>query len=168
LYAAIKKFTKIRIDMDKRYASFIVSFIHHKSMTPQEFEVLLWKQLNMLHQIDEYGWDQRVSNDVLSPHFSFSIAGDSYFIIGMCPNHPRKCREFIYPTLIFNSHHQFRYLKKINLFKKIQTIVRSREMQYSGSINPNLIDFENRSEAMQYSGLKASSTWQCPFKFGTK
>ena len=165
LYESLRKFAKTRLEIDKRFASFIVSFENHPGITPSQFESLMWQQLNMLHQIDEFSWDNRVSNDINSPCFSFSVAGDAYFIIGMCPGHPRKCRDFYYPTLVFNSHHQFKYLKEINLFEKIQRTVRLRELQYSGSINPNLSNFSERSEAMQYSGLKVSSDWQCPFQF---
>ncbi len=168
LYELLRKFAKIRLDIDKRFASFIVSFKNHHSITPPQFEYLLWKQLKMLHQIDEFPWDKDVSNDINSPFFSFSIGGEAYFIVGMCPGHPRKCRDFPYPTLVFNSHHQFKYLKQINLFEKIQRTVRLRELQYSGSINPNLTNFSEQSEAMQYSGLKVSSDWRCPFHFNSK
>lgn len=168
LYELLRQFAKIRLDIDKRFASFIVSFENHPSITPSQFECLLWKQLKMLNQIDEFSWDSRVSNDINSPFFSFSVAGEAYFIVGMCPAHPRKCRDFPYPTLVFNSHNQFKYLKKINLFEKIQRAVRLRELQYSGSINPNIINFSEQSEAMQYSGLNVSSEWHCPFHFSSK
>lgn len=168
LYELLRQFAKIRLDIDKRFASFIVSFENHQSITPAQFEYLLWKQLKMLNQIDEFSWDSRVSNDINSPFFSFSVAGEAYFIVGMCPEHPRKCRDFPYPTLVFNSQSQFEYLKKINVFEKIQKTVRLRELQYNGSINPNLINLNMQSEAMQYSGLKVSSDWHCPFHFSSK
>ena len=168
LYASLKSFNKKRLKLDKQYASFIVCFTQHEDITPNRFEHLLWKQLYLLHQMDEFAWDSRVSDDINSPYFSFSIAGDAYFVIGMCPNHPRKCREFLYPALIFNSHHQFQYLKEINLFDKIKKIVRLRELKYSGSINSNLVNFGEQSEALQYSGLQASQNWQCPFHFDKK
>lgn len=168
LYESLKSFTQKRQEINTHFASFIACFTNHNEITPSQFEHLLWKQLYMLHQHDEFEWDSRVSDDINNPYFSFSIAGDAYFVIGMCPNHPRKCREFPYPTLVFNSHHQFKYLKEINLFEKIKKIVRLRELQYSGSINPNLVDFGEQSEALQYSGLKALNGWKCPFRFDKK
>jgi FPC/CPF motif-containing protein YcgG len=168
LYELLQEFAEMRLEIDKRFASFIVCFENHPNITPAQFEYLLWKQLKMLHQIDEFAWDNRVSNDIHDPFFSFSVAGEAYFIVGMCPGHPRKCRDFYYPALVFNSHNQFKYLKEINLFEKIQRTVRLREIQYSGSVNPNLINFSKQSEAIQYSGLKASDDWQCPFHFNNK
>lgn len=168
LYESLKSFTQKRQELETHFASFIVCFEDHSEITPDQFEYLLWKQLYMLHQYDEFEWDARVSHDINNPYFSFSIAGDAYFVIGMCPHHPRKCREFSYPVLVFNSHHQFKHLKKINLFEKIKKIVRSREIKYSGSVNPNAIDFGEQSEALQYSGLKATKDWKCPFRFDAK
>lgn len=165
LYEALTSFTKKRLEIDKRYASFIACFEEDEGITPANFEHVLWQQLKMLHDIDDYEWDTCVSRDIKSSYFSFSISGEAYFVIGMCPGHPRKCRDFPYPALIFNSHHQFKYLKQINLFDKIKKIVRLREKKYSGSVNSNLLDFGDQSEAMQYSGLAVSSHWSCPFNF---
>lgn len=168
LYQSLKLFTSKRPKLDRYFSTFIACFNNPIEITPKKFEHLLWKQLHMLHQYDEFSWDSSVSDDINNSCFSFSIAGEAYFVIGMCPNHPRKCREFPYPTLVFNSHHQFKYLKKINLFEKIKKIIRIRELEYSGSINPNALDFGEMSEAMQYSGLKASKNWKCPFNFEKK
>jgi FPC/CPF motif-containing protein YcgG len=168
LYKSLKIFTKKRPMLDKRFASFIVCFKNSAEMTLQQFEYLLWKQLYMLHQKDDFAWDKSVSNDLNNPHFSFSIAGEAYFVVGMCYNHPRKCRNFPYPILVFNSHHQFQYLKKINLFEKIKKIIRLRELKFTGSIHPNVVDFGDMSEALQYSGLQVSKNWTCPFRFDVK
>ncbi|KTC78104.1 guanitoxin biosynthesis heme-dependent pre-guanitoxin N-hydroxylase GntA [Legionella brunensis] len=168
LYQALQYFASARTTLDKHFASFIACFANHCNIKPEEFENLLWLQLQMLHEVDQFPWDKSVSKDVNNPRFSFSIAGQSYFIIGLCPNHPRKCRDFYYPTLVFNSHHQFNFLKQSQLFYKIQKTVRARELHYSGSINPNLIEFEGHSEALQYSGFKASLSKQCPFNFTSK
>ncbi|KTD59596.1 YqcI/YcgG family protein [Legionella santicrucis] len=168
LYQALKNFTNSRITIDNRFASFIACFASSTNIQPEEFEYLLWLQLKMLYEIDELPWDKSVSNDVNNRFFSFSVAGEAYFVIGLCPDHPRKCRDFYYPMLVFNSHHQFNYLKQINVFNKIQKTVRARELHYNGSINPNLIHFDECSEALQYSGLKANLQWQCPFNFSGK
>jgi FPC/CPF motif-containing protein YcgG len=165
LYKELKKFASIRTKIDDRFASFIACFKDRQILDKAAFETLLWQQLQMLHKIDEFVWDERVSRDVNSPSFSFSVAGESYFVVGLCPNHERKYRNFSNATLIFNSHHQFEHLKKINLFGRIQKTVREREQKHSGSINPNLLDLTNQSEAMQYSGFKVSKEWVCPVMF---
>lgn len=165
LYQALKQFTNSRTTIDNRFASFVACFTNPPNIQAKDFEYLLWLQLKKLSEVDEFPWDKEVSNEVNDSRFSFSIAGEAYFIIGLCPNHPRKCRDFTYPTLVFNSHHQFKYLKQINVFDKIQRTVRARELRYSGSINPNLVEFAEHSEALQYSGLGANLQWQCPFNF---
>jgi len=43
-------------------------------------------------------------------------------------------------------------------------IIRDREVAQTGSINPMLNDFGDRSEARQYSGRAVDSDWECPFK----
>ncbi|KTD64301.1 guanitoxin biosynthesis heme-dependent pre-guanitoxin N-hydroxylase GntA [Legionella spiritensis] len=168
LYQSLKAFAGMRTTIDKRFASFIACFTKKGFLTAEKFEILLWNQLKMLHDIDESDWDREVSSDINNPCFSYSIAGQAYFVIGMCPDHPRECRKFPYPILIFNSHHQFKYLKKIDLFYKIQKAVRLKEMEYNGSINPNLINVGEHSEALQYSGLKAEAGWKCPVHFDKK
>jgi FPC/CPF motif-containing protein YcgG len=41
--------------------------------------------------------------------------------------------------------------------------VREREIALQGSLNPNLADFGERSEARQYSGRAVEDQWRCPF-----
>jgi FPC/CPF motif-containing protein YcgG len=66
--------------------------------------------------------------------------------------------------MVFNSHIQFERLKERGIYGRIQREVRAREINLQGSINPNLSDFGERSEAAQYSGRAAPADWRCPFR----
>jgi FPC/CPF motif-containing protein YcgG len=45
----------------------------------------------------------------------------------------------------------------------MRQIIRRRDQALAGSVNPMLLDFGARSEAIQYSGRKIEGTWTCPF-----
>ena len=53
-------------------------------------------------------------------------------------------------------------------YEKMKTIVRKRDIVYSGSVNPMLTDFGEASEVYQYSGRKYDSDWKCPLNFDKK
>ena len=46
----------------------------------------------------------------------------------------------------------------------MQKIIRARDRDNAGSINPMLSDFGTRSEARQYSGRAVGDDWQCPLR----
>lgn len=106
-----------------------------------------------------------VSSDADSPLFSLSIAGHPFFIIGLHANASRLARQFSHPVLIINSHRQFEKLRADGRYKKMQAATRARDIQLQGSVNPNLSDFGDASEARQYSGRKVEAGWRCPFDF---
>src|SRR5262245_18777121 len=56
LYESLKLFTQKRQEIDTHFASFIACFTNHEGITQNQFEHLLWKQLYMLHQHDEFEW----------------------------------------------------------------------------------------------------------------
>ena len=118
------------------------------------FERRLWSQLQRLHDLDAryHPWDPRVSDDPESPKFSFSVAGDAFFVIGMHPGASRSARRFAWPTLVFNAHEQFENLRADGRFEPLQSRIRERELRLDGRINPNLADYGYHSEARQYSG----------------
>ncbi len=122
-------------------------------------------QLQRLHECDdpETDWDPSVSDDSDDPMFSFSFAGHAYFIVGLHAHSSRISRSFRWPTLVFNPHSQFGQLRGEGRFKRIQQAIRARELAVQGSINPNLADFGERSEARQYSGRAVEELWRCPF-----
>lgn len=137
-------------------------------MSELRFETLLWSQLWRIHRLDVLSGNsaaQDVSNDVDSPQFSLSIAEHPFFIIGLHPHASRLARRFSHPVMVFNSHRQFEKLRQNGRYSKMQVATRSRDKKLQGSVNPNLSDFGDASEARQYSGREAEADWRCPFDF---
>lgn len=147
------------------YATFIAIFEHPRATDEFEFENLIWKQLRQLHQRDagRFAWDQNVAADPGDPHFSFSLGGRAFYVIGMHANSSREARRFPWPVLVFNPHEQFERLRSDGKWKHMQESIRQRERQLQGSVNPMLSDFGERSEARQYSGRAVEEDWRAPF-----
>lgn len=152
--------------LESEFTTFVATFSEPIIHSETDFEQLLWTQLQMLNQRDAplHTWDPLVSNDPANPHFSFSFAEHGFFIVGMHPAASRFARRFAWPTLIFNLHHQFEALRQGGKFERMQSMIRKRDTALQGSINRNLNDFGQRSEARQYSGKPAEADWRCPFK----
>ena len=132
------------------------------------FENLLWHQLWRLHQLDAVrGMRQAsdVSSDTGSTKFSLSLAGHSFFVIGLHPGASRIARRFRHPALVFNSHQQFEQLRADGRYQKMQHATRKRDRALQGSVNPNLADFGEAPEARQYSGREVGKDWRCPYDF---
>ena len=130
------------------------------------FETDLWAQLSALHAVDEADWDPATSPDPTHKDFSFSFAGRSFYIIGMHPRASRPARRFPRPALVFNLHAQFERLRETGKYGKMRDVIRARDIQRTGSMNPMLADFGKRSEAVQYSGRAVGKDWRCPFGHG--
>lgn len=148
--------------------SFVAIFRGPTDMDELCFESLLWSQLSRIHKLDVLAGNHAandVSSNVESPHFSLSMAEHPFFVIGLHPNASRLARRFSNPALVFNSHRQFEKLREDGRYWKIQAATRSREIDLQGSINPNLADFGEESEARQYSGREVETDWRCPFDF---
>jgi hypothetical protein len=64
----------------------------------------------------------------------------NFLMVGLHPAAPRKARRFAYPTLVFNSREQFKYLETTGQMPAIQKAVRRRDKAISGSelVNPIL------------------------------
>ncbi len=150
--------------MTARYKTFVAVF-NDATFDEGDFEGRLWEQLNALHEVDRryFEWDARVSSDPSDPAFAFSVAEHGFFIVGMHPAASRLSRRLPFPALVFNSRAQFDALKASGHFTRIQTIVRERELELQGSLNPNLADYGTVSEARQYSGRAVEEAWKCPF-----
>jgi len=148
------------------FHSAAVIFKEPVNVTEEIFDTLLWQRLQSLADADRenYVYDTRVSADPSSPHFSFSLGEEAFFVIGMHPSSNRKARAFSNPAMIFNPHSQFEKLKEGNQFEKLKAIVRKRDLLFSGSTNPMLDDYGKASEARQYSGRQYNSQWECPLK----
>jgi FPC/CPF motif-containing protein YcgG len=145
--------------------AFVAVFPERAPRSELAFEARLWAQLQRLHDLDdpETAWDPSVSDDADDPMFSFSFGGNAYFIVGLHAHSSRVSRTFKWPALVFNPHAQFGRLRGEGRFARIQQAIREREIAVQGSLNPNLADFGERSEARQYSGRAVEEIWRCPF-----
>jgi FPC/CPF motif-containing protein YcgG len=159
-------FAAERQGFESDFTTFVAVFRERDPGDELAFERRLWSQLQRLHDLDAryHPWDPRVSDDPESPKFSFSVAQDAFFVIGMHPGASRSARRFAWPTLVFNAHEQFENLRADGRFEPLQTRIRERELRLDGRINPNLADYGYHSEARQYSGRPTEPTWTCPFR----
>lgn len=146
-----------------KFETFIAVFPEAEIVSEIEFENLLWRQLQFIHEQDAVDWDHRVSNDPKDPNFSFSIGGRAFYVIGMHPKSSRMARKAPYPTVVFNLHWQFEKLREMGAYHKVRDKIRERDTELQGNINPVLEDFGESSEARQYSGRNVGSAWKCPF-----
>jgi FPC/CPF motif-containing protein YcgG len=67
--------------------------------------------------------------------------------------------------LAFNSHDQFERLRATGQFERMQDVIRERDTQLEGDVNPNLANFGEHTEARQYSGRAVEPDWRCPVTF---
>ncbi|WP_373055774.1 guanitoxin biosynthesis heme-dependent pre-guanitoxin N-hydroxylase GntA [Zunongwangia sp. H14] len=145
------------------FFTFMAAFKGRKNFTEEQFEQLLWKQLQFLHETDDAAWDPNVSKDPESEKFSFSLGGKAFYMVGLHPNSSRKARQSPFPTIAFNLHWQFEKLRDMGTYQTVRDKIRERDTELQGNINPMLEDFGKNSEARQYSGRKVGEEWKCPF-----
>ena len=145
--------------------AFVAVFPERVPADELEFERRLWRQLQRLHERDDPGtpWDPTASDDPESAQFSFSFAGRALFVVGLHPASSRLARRFRWPALVFNPRAQFERLRAEGHYERMKTLVRERDVALQGTLNPNLADFGERSEARQYSGRATEQQWKCPF-----
>jgi uncharacterized protein len=153
-----------------QYATFVAVFRKPLGLNETQFERQLWKQLQKLHRADAswFNWDPDVSSDPEDPYFSFSFAGQAFYIVGMHGNSSRLARRFPWPALVFNPHEQFEQLRADGKWKRMQQTIRSREFALQGSVNPMLTEFGEESEARQYSGRAVPDDWRVPLRRSDK
>jgi FPC/CPF motif-containing protein YcgG len=149
----------------KLYHSLAIIFKGPENPNEAQFEEFLWQRLQALSNLDaqRYGYDKRVVADPTSPDFSFSLKEEAFFVIGLHPGSSRLARQFKYPTLVFNAHAQFEQIRANSRFDGLRDTIRTRDVAYSGSINPMLEDYGQASEVYQYSGRVYDEAWKCPF-----
>jgi FPC/CPF motif-containing protein YcgG len=147
------------------YSTFVAVFRSPLGLNEEDFEARLWQQLRELHHADAkyFGWDDNVSRDPLDARFSFSFAGQAFYVVGMHANSSRRARCFPWPALVFNPHEQFERLRTDGKWRHMQKTIRARDVAIQGSINPMLSDFGEESEARQYSGRAVPEDWKPPF-----
>jgi hypothetical protein len=162
IYDFVEQFRKLNSILH----SAAIIFTGPQEITESAFETSLWQRLQALSDLDaeNYAYDKRVSRDPSAANFSFSLAEEAFFIIGMHPASARRSRQFKYPVMVFNPHIQFEEMRKTGQYEKMKSVVRRRDIMYSGSINPMLADFGEASEVYQYSGRQYDDTWTCPLK----
>ena len=155
-----------RRGFESDFTTFVAVFRERDGGDEAWFEHALWSQLQRLHDLDVryHPWDARVSDDPGDPRFSFSLAGNAFFVVGLHPWSSRSARRFAWPALIFNAHEQFEHLRADGRFGGLQQRIRQRERRLDGTLNPNLADYGAHSEARQYSGRAAEPSWTCPFR----
>jgi FPC/CPF motif-containing protein YcgG len=152
--------------LDSDFTSFIASFSGPTPTTEEQFERLLWRQLQNLNDIDahHHSWDPSYDSNPESPQFSFSFAGLAFFVVGLHPVSSRLSRRFPWPTLVFNARYQFSRLEASGKYQGFRGSIRRKDAFLQGSLNPNLKYEGKDSEARQYSGRAVEENWKCPFK----
>lgn len=163
-------FAQSQLVAQSEYATFISVFRRPGNIGELEFEHLLWQQLHQLHIAERayFAWNDSVSADPNDPQFSFSFAGRGFYVVGMHPGSSRAARTFSWPALVFNPHEQFEQLRTDGKWRKMQKAIRSREVDWQGTVNPMLSNFGEKSEARQYSGRVAPEDWTPPIPNGGK
>jgi uncharacterized protein len=163
----LHRFIEERPSIEGDFSSFIACFVEPKVRTPKEFEVLLWRQLAALHELDaqHYDWNSEVSSDPEDARFSFSFAGHAFFVVGLAPSSHRWARRFPWPTLVFNDHAQFERLRLEQRFERLKETIRGRDEKLHGVANEMLSDYGAHSEARQYAGRRVGPDWRCPAHF---
>ena len=148
---------------DRGYRSFVALFGGKPPASEQDFERALWSTLSALHARDRDPWDPAVSSDPEDSTFSYSFAGRAFYVIGLHPRASRPARRSARPALAFNLHDQFERLREKGQYGRVRSLIRERDREYSGSVNPMVADFGESSEARQYSGRIVGRRWRCPF-----
>ena len=163
LYGAFHEFIEEFRKDTKRLSSFIIGLQSSESF--EHFEDRFWSFLMDLRKFDRMSFlhDKRVSEDPLSPDFSFSIMGEAFFILVLHPESPRLARRFKYPAIVFNPHQQFENLRRSGRFHKIRNRIRKKDFELQGAPNPMLQDFGVESEIFQYLGRVYHSPDEIPF-----
>lgn len=152
-------------NQDDVFVSLAVLFPGSPLLSEIEFEDALWRRLHAIRQIDrvDHVWDDSVSDDPASRHFSMSVGGKGFFIVGLHPGASRVARRFQCPVMVFNLHSQFELLRSDGRYEKLRSAIVARDVLFSGSSNPMLAAYGQRSEARQYSGRNVGEDWMCPF-----
>jgi hypothetical protein len=163
LLAELKVFATAN-DAEQGFVSFLASFSGPAIGSELQFERLLWRQLQRVHELDDQPWDPSVSSDPADPDFAFSIGGVGYFVVGLHPLASRPARRAEHPTLVFNLHSQFESLRAAGHYERMRAAIRARDLDLAGSVNPMVGDHGQTANACQYSGRVVGAEWKAPFR----
>lgn len=137
--------------------------------TVEQYEVLFWKQLNQLSNLDEMEWPSHIPTDPMQPMWEFCFHEDQYFMYCATPAHiNRNSRYFPYFMLAITPRWVLEKFNSSPLHaEKIKTKIRERLNQYDSiSIHPDLKTYghEDNYEWKQYFLRDDDTTIsQCPF-----
>ena len=163
LLAELKAFAE-GSDAEAGFVSFLASFSSPAVESELQFERLLWRQLQLIHDLDDQAWDPSVSSDPADPDFAISLGGVGYFVVGLHPLASRHARRAELPTLVFNLHSQFESLRAAGHYERMRDAIRARDKQLNGSVNPMVGDHGRTANACQYSGRVVAVDWEAPFQ----
>lgn len=165
LLDALERFMAEQPSLDPQYSTFVAAFDGPAIANEEQFETMLWKQLQYINDVDsaQHDWSPLRSHDPDDAQFAYSIGGKAYFLVGLNPAASRWARRFAWPVLIFNAHDQFERLRETNRFARMQDVIKSRDATLQGYANPEALNFGVKSEARQYSGRSVPDDWRCPF-----
>jgi hypothetical protein len=150
------------------FRSFAVVFEGPADLDEPAFEAAVWRRIQSLSDKDVWRgqpYDERVSADPDSPHFSLSFGGEAFFVVGLHPNASRPARRFARPAMVFNLHDQFEQLRADGKYEGMREKIMVRDEAVAGSRNPMLARHGEMSEARQYSGRVVEADWRCPFHY---
>ena len=151
------------------FQSFVVLFEGPGSLSEEAFETALWQRVQSLSDQDEclgQTYDSRVASDPEDPHFSLSLGGEGFFLVGLHPGASRRARRFETPALVFNLHDQFARLRAEGRYERLRSSIVARDEAWTGSVNPMLAQHGQISAARQFSGRAVPEEWACPFRRG--
>ena len=166
IYAALLAFAQDYGRDDRLFQSLVVIFAEGEVASEVAFEEALWNRVQSLADKDAWHgqtYDQRVSSDPDSPHFSLSFGGEAFFVVGLHPSASRPARRFERPALVFNLHDQFERLRQTGRYEPLRSKIIERDVAVAGSVNPMLSRHGDTSEARQYSGRAVNADWAAPF-----
>ncbi len=121
-------------------------------MSFDDFENVFWKTLSTFKLMDTHPHDDRVSADPFSPRFSYSLFSEAFFLLLLHPASPRFARRLPFPAIVMNPHRQFEELRAKRIYFKVRNLIRKRDLELQGTMNPMLDDFGRSSEIFQYTG----------------
>jgi len=162
----LRLFLQDQEQMKEGFSTFFACFQNPPVGNEKDFETLLWKQLQHLHDLEASFeiWDPAASTDPDSPDFRMSLAGRAFYVVGLHAASSRWSRRFAWPTLVFNAHFLFRRLSETGQSPKFRTVTRMLDTRLQGSINPNLPGSEELTVAREFSGRRVEPDWRCPFQ----
>lgn len=161
VYRALREFGE-EADPSAGFTSLIAAFGGEPPRTEFTFEDRLWATLQHLHDFDDAPWNPEVSDDPTDVDFSFSVGGTAYFVVGLHAHASRDARRTPWPVLVFNLHSQFEELKASGRYDRMRDLIRGRDVDLQGSVNPMVADHGVSSEARQYSGREVDVDWAAP------